>query len=149
LKQTWPLLKKTIAEPFEALVELMNPASSFKKLRGAIEEGGGNVLPYMGMYLTDLVFLEDGNPDFVAEKRKEGEPPPVVTENKEPIINFNKHYMIYRQISSFRKFQQDANFREIEKEDPIYTFLYELPTLSEEELYALSLDREPRENQTS
>jgi len=124
-------------------MDLMNPASSFKKLRAAIDEGGGNVLPYMGMYLTDLVYIEDGNPDFVADKDKGKEN----YVEKEPVINFLKHYMIYRQINSFLKFQTDANFNEIEKEDPIYSFLYELPTLSDEELYALSLDREPKEQQ--
>ena len=89
---------------------------------------------FRGMYLTDLVYIEDGNPNEVASENKE-----------QPTINFTKHYMIYRQIDAFQKFQINANFSSIEKEDPIYTFLFELPILLEEELYALSLDREPRE----
>jgi len=115
-------------------MDIMNPTNAFKKLRSTMEECGPTALPYIGMYLSDLTFLEDGNPDEII---REGNPPI-------RLINFSKHYMIYRAIDQLRKYQTSAKFN-VEKREPMFSFLYELAVLTEEELYQLSMNREPRD----
>lgn len=131
LRHSFVNIKKQVSETWDVLMDTMNPGNAFKKLRATLEESGPTALPYIGMYLSDLTFMEDGNPD---------EMPPAGSK----IINFGKHYMIYRAIDQLRKYQTSAKFN-ITKHEPIHTFLYELPVLSEEELYSLSMLREPRD----
>jgi len=134
LKYSFLNVKKNITENWDILMDIMNPGQSFKKLRTSMEECGPTALPYIGMYLSDLTFLEDGNPDEIV---REGPPP-------ERLINFSKHFMIYRAIDQIRKYQTSAKYN-IEKREPIFSFLFDLAVLTEEELYQLSCVREPRD----
>ncbi len=69
--------------------------------------------------------MEDGNPDKV-----------------DNLINFGKRELVYRVIEEVHQYQLTAyNF---ERQEPIYTFLRELPSLDEKDLFDLSLVREPR-----
>jgi hypothetical protein len=101
------------------------------------------------VYLSDLTFMEDGNSDTL-----------------EGLININKRRMVYNIIESVqqyqlvrshplmyhhpsnsltvRTFQRQTGYA-FEKREPLYTFLAELPVLSEADLFTLSLAREPRE----
>lgn len=64
------------------------------------------------MYLTDLTFIDDGNPDMVDNK-----------------INWNKRELTYRVLSEIELYQQvPYNFPPVE---PIRTFLTELPGINE------------------
>jgi len=135
LKHSFAGIKRSITEQWDLLMELMNPSNAFKRLRSAIEDSGPTALPYIGMYLSDLTFMEDGNPDEII--REDGP-------NQVKLINFSKHFMIYRTLDQLRKYQTSAKF-DLKRQDPVFTFLFELPVLAEEELYQLSLIREPRD----
>lgn len=41
----------------------MNTAQSFKTYRTALRDATPPCLPYLGVHLSDLVFIEDGNAD--------------------------------------------------------------------------------------
>jgi len=138
LRHSFNGIRKNITENWEILMDIMGPMNAFKKLRTTIEESGPTALPYIGMYLSDLTFMEDGNQN---ELIREGNPPI-------KLINFTKHFMIYRAIDQLLKYKTSAKFN-IQKHDPIYTFLYELPVLPEEDLYQLSMMREPRDAPSS
>ncbi len=61
-----------------------------------------------GTYLSDLTFIEDGNPDSMND-----------------LINFTKREMVYNTIAEIKNFQQTGyNFPIIE---PVHTFLLDLP----------------------
>jgi len=47
------------------LEAIQDPSSSFKVLRSAVDEAGTVVLPYVGVHLSDLTFMDEGNPDFL------------------------------------------------------------------------------------
>jgi len=132
LKHTFAGLKTRQQEQWDELTAMMNPASSFRALRAATEEAGRRCIPYLGMFLTDLTFMEDGNPDTVDR------------DTRHQLINFQKHMMIYKSIDALLRYQNSADYASIAKAEPLYTFLYELPTLDENALYSLSLEREPR-----
>jgi len=78
-----------------------------------------------GVYLTDLTFVEDGNPDIV-----------------NGLINFKKRQMIYNIIEKVQLYQQTSY--KFPLVDNIANYLTELPFNDDQELYNLSLRREPK-----
>lgn len=82
------------------------------------------------MHLTDLTFIEDGNPDVV-----------------NGLINFKKREMLYKAIWNVRKYRMDPYT--FERKEPLHSLLQELPHADENTLFALSLFQEPREPKPS
>uniref|UniRef100_A0A8C9YYT1 Ras protein specific guanine nucleotide releasing factor 2 n=1 Tax=Sander lucioperca TaxID=283035 RepID=A0A8C9YYT1_SANLU len=84
-------------------------------------------VPYLGMYLTDLAFIEEGTPNFT----------------EEGLVNFSKMRMISHIIREIRQFQQ-APYR-IEHQPKVTQFLLDKTLVMDEDtLYELSLKIEPR-----
>lgn len=80
------------------------------------------------MYLQDLTFIEDGNPDMIG-----------------PRINMFKRQLVYNIVSQVQRFQQVPYiFLPVDK---IIKFLDELPVMDDEAIYQLSLKCEPRNAQ--
>ena len=80
----------------ENLIRAVNQAS----LRKRLEDAPAPCLPFLGLYLTDLTFVDAGNP-------KTRELPGSASETGEPVtvINFDKYMRTARIISSLRRFQ--------------------------------------------
>jgi son of sevenless-like protein len=79
--------------------------------------------------LSDLTFLEDGNPDMLGN-----------------LINFEKRRLICNTIIEIITYQQTAyNLRSVPK---IENLLLKVPVKTDSELYQMSLLREPREKTT-
>lgn len=108
---------------------LTSVSQSYTNYRKAIHNANPPCIPFLGVYLTDLTFIEDGNPDFV----KKGE-------NK--LINFAKQELIYSVFDEIKQYQQTQY--SIEYVEQLGAFLQQLPSNDEESLYKLSLLREPR-----
>ncbi|MED6265642.1 Ras-specific guanine nucleotide-releasing factor 2, partial [Characodon lateralis] len=84
-------------------------------------------VPYLGMYLTDLAFIEEGTPNFT----------------EEGLVNFSKMRMISHIIREIRQFQQTP-YR-IEHQPKVTQYLMDKTlTMDEDMLYDLSLKIEPR-----
>eukprot|EP01114_Cavostelium_apophysatum_P003195 TRINITY_DN1296_c0_g1_i3.p1 TRINITY_DN1296_c0_g1~~TRINITY_DN1296_c0_g1_i3.p1 ORF type:complete len:979 (+),score=384.94 TRINITY_DN1296_c0_g1_i3:893-3829(+) len=64
LRQTWNGLSSRLQGVFEELKDLMARQGNFSKLRKHLKTCNPPIIPYLGYYLTDLLFIEDGNPDF-------------------------------------------------------------------------------------
>lgn len=43
----------------------MSPQKSFANYRQCIRSAHAPLIPYLGVYMQDMVFLEDGNPDYL------------------------------------------------------------------------------------
>ena len=117
----------------EKLQALVSPSQSFKAYRGCLHQITGAAVPYLGVYLTDLTFTEDGNKDMVAAR--EG--------GKATLINFKKRALVHNVVAELQLYQQGAVY-DVTKIEPLHTMLLEVPSISEEALYALSMLREPR-----
>jgi len=109
----------------ENLKNLMDPQQSWKDYRTTLKEiHESPAIPYIGVYLTDLTFIEDGNPESAN------------------FINFRKRELVSRILQEIQDFKLlSYNFETIE---PLRTYLIELPFMDEDSLYKLSLQREPR-----
>ena len=74
---------------------------------------------FRGVYLTDLTFTEDGNPNLI-----------------DNLINFSKRELVYKIIEEVKQYQVTGyNF---ESKEPIFTFLAQLPVLKESSLFELT-----------
>lgn len=125
LKWTKEEVMKGIWPQFAECERLMSNEGSYKTYRGALFQARPPCLPYLGVYLTDLTFIEDGNPDYVNE-----------------LINFSKRSLIYTVIAKIQQFQLlPYNFYPIHQ---IWEYIKRFPSMEEAELYSTSLKIEPR-----
>ncbi|PRP79654.1 hypothetical protein PROFUN_10554 [Planoprotostelium fungivorum] len=127
LKKTFEEVSTAEKELFKSLEKLMSPSKSYSAYRTQLKRSSGPILPYIGTYLSDLTFIDEGNPD----KTKEGS------------INYQKLELLHQSIAELTSYQQiPYDFPRVE---PLYSFLIDLPACSEKELYKLSLRYEARE----
>lgn len=124
LKKTKKKLLASARDTIAATEKVMNTAQSFKNYRTALRDTLPPCLPYLGVHLSDLVFIEDGNSDIVNGQ-----------------INVRKREQIYTAITELLHFQQYPF--NITKHSS-YDYLVSLPSLSEKELYTISTFLEPR-----
>lgn len=125
LKWTMKDLPKKTIELRDMLEGVMSCDFSWRAYRTAIHEAKPPCLPYIGVYLQDLIFIEEGNPDNLGD-----------------LINFSKRELVASAIRELQQYQQQAyNLLEVPR---ISALFVNLPTKSDDELYNLSLKREPR-----
>jgi len=130
IKHTFAGLSKKSSERLEALSRIQDPSNSFKNLREAVKKSGTASIPYLGLHLSDFTATDDGNPSTIIV-------------DSVYLINFPKFKLLGDILFHLLGHQKMENIK-ISSKDPLYTFLEALPALSENELYQLSLEREPR-----
>jgi son of sevenless-like protein len=92
------------------------------------------VIPYFGMYQSDLTFIEEGNPDML----KDTEP---------PLINFHKRRLVAQVLVDEVQQYQQAPYN-LQKVPMLREKLEQALTeniLNDNQCYAMSLEIEPRE----
>ncbi|XP_042344097.1 ras-specific guanine nucleotide-releasing factor 2 isoform X3 [Plectropomus leopardus] len=127
LKKTWAKVSKQTKALMEKLLKTVSSEGRFKNLRETLKNCNPPCVPYLGMYLTDLAFIEEGTPNFT----------------EEGLVNFSKMRMISHIIREIRQFQQTP-YR-IEHQAKVTQYLLDKTLIMDEEtLYDLSLKIEPR-----
>ncbi|XP_041436423.1 ras-specific guanine nucleotide-releasing factor 2-like isoform X2 [Xenopus laevis] len=127
LKKTWAKVSKQTKALMDKLQKTVSSEGRFKNLRETLKNCNPPSVPYLGMYLTDLAFIEEGTPNFT----------------EEGLVNFSKMRMISHIIREIRQFQQTP-YR-IEHQPKVTQFLLNKSCiLDEDNLYELSLRIEPR-----
>ncbi|XP_042899725.1 ras-specific guanine nucleotide-releasing factor 2-like isoform X2 [Parasteatoda tepidariorum] len=127
LKKTWEKVSKTTKQSIDKLQALVSADGRFRNMRDALHRCDPPCIPYLGMYLTDLSFIEEGTPNFTDEG----------------LLNFSKMRMIAHVIREIRHFQQTPY--KIEMSPKVTHYLLDPSRLMpDEELYQLSLCLEPR-----
>ncbi|XP_056434565.1 ras-specific guanine nucleotide-releasing factor 2 isoform X2 [Gadus chalcogrammus] len=127
LKKTWAKVCRQTKSLMDRLQKIVSSEGRFKNLRETLKNCNPPCVPYLGMYLTDLAFIEEGTPNFTAEG----------------LVNFSKMRMISHIIREIRQFQQ-APYR-IEHQTKVTQFLLDKSLVMDEDtLYELSLKMEPR-----
>ncbi|KAJ8003289.1 hypothetical protein DPEC_G00167880 [Dallia pectoralis] len=129
LKKTWLKVSKQTKTVIDKLQKLVSSEGRFKNLREALKNCDPPCVPYLGMYLTDLAFIEEGTPNYTEDK----------------LVNFSKMRMISHIIREIRQFQQTAY--KIDHQPKAAQFLLDNSSvLDEESLYEASLRIEPKVN---
>jgi len=131
LKRTWAPLTSKLKLELESLRKTMDHASNFAVYRDTLHSVNPPCVPFLGVYLTDLTFIEDGNPDLIKGTS---------------LINFDK------------RMKDSAVLQEIQRYQTTQYCLQPVPVIenyfaerfkavqSIDQLYELSLKREPRES---
>jgi son of sevenless-like protein len=118
-----------IVENFELLRKLMSSDGNYEAFRTALHSESPPSIPYLGMYLTDLTFIEDGNPDKLADG----------------LINFAKRRRIATVILEIQQYQHTPYA--LQPVPAIINLLSGgLQGLDEKQAYNMSLIVEPRES---
>ena len=91
-----------------------------------METKGVQIYIYRGVYLSDLTFIDEGNPTIL-----EG-----------GLINFSKQELVQSVLSEINMYKQTPF--PFYKSEPLHTYLLSLPALDEDQLFEVSLLREAR-----
>ena len=68
----------------------------------------------------------------------------MVTVGDQVLLNIHKYRLESKSLTHLLVWQT-VTPPQLEKQEPLFSFLYDLPSFDEKDLYALSLEREPRE----
>ena len=128
LKHTKARLAPAAVASLEDAERFFRNQRNYLTYRAALRAATPPCLPYFGMYLQDLTFVWDGNDTFVDEAGT--------------VVNFEKCGLTAAVMADLRHFQRvPYNFEPVET---IQKMLASFPHFTDEELYGLSLSREPR-----
>ena len=128
LKLTWEALSPSTLSTFNKIKEQLSHDGSYRNLRELLHNRQPPTIPYFGIYLTDLVFADEANPDKITDHG---------------LINFEKNYLLYKIIKEIQLYQQTPyNFQAVPE---IHDYLISAKFLDENETYELSLKCEPRD----
>ncbi|KAI1120657.1 ras guanine nucleotide exchange factor domain-containing protein [Nemania abortiva] len=145
LRKTWDLISPKRRESFKTLYNNVNPANNNKALRAQLQGHVPPCLPFLGMFLTDLTFVDIGNP---ATKQLPGVG---VGGQGMTVINFDKHSRTAKIISDLQRFQLPYRMTEIpDMQEWLQAQLDRTKELDQSKVqvsyYRKSLLLEPREN---
>ncbi|EGC31826.1 hypothetical protein DICPUDRAFT_156274 [Dictyostelium purpureum] len=88
LHKTWEQIPQSTVQSLHSLQKLLSPTDNFKNYREKISKTTSSCIPYIGLYLSDLTFIHEGNPDY-----------------KDDLINFSKQREVAATINSIKQFQ--------------------------------------------
>jgi hypothetical protein len=132
LKLTWSKVEKEkFFNQFVEARDIMDSTGSFSNYRKAVQAADPPIIPYLGVYLTDLTFIEDGNPDMLP-----------VQDGRTDIVNFEKMRKVAAVIKDISTYQQTPY--NLSKVDVIYNYFVQgkLETLEDGALFKKSREIE-------
>lgn len=89
LHKTIALISKADITAFDETAALVSNADNYKALRAQLRALQPPCIPYLGMYLTDLIFIEEGNRDYTASGK----------------INFQKRHQMAQVLQEIQQYQ--------------------------------------------
>eukprot|EP01092_Planopodium_desertum_P015494 TRINITY_DN8241_c0_g1_i1.p1 TRINITY_DN8241_c0_g1~~TRINITY_DN8241_c0_g1_i1.p1 ORF type:complete len:121 (+),score=12.91 TRINITY_DN8241_c0_g1_i1:34-363(+) len=107
--------------------EITDPIKNHANYRAAIENSEVPAVPYVGIFLTDLVYIDEGNKDFIGDK-----------------INFKKQELVFGVLKKMRVFQ--ARGYDYVRLEPLARLLTHVPFHKAKEAYEISLLIQPRKD---
>ncbi|XP_076681814.1 ras-specific guanine nucleotide-releasing factor 2 isoform X2 [Andrena cerasifolii] len=132
LKKTWDKVSKTTKLTIERLQKIVSSDGRSRNLRDALHRCDPPSIPYLGLYLSDLSFIEEGTS----------------TMTEDGLLNFSKMRMIAHVIREIRHFQQTPY--KIDLITKVTNYLLDPSMLlNEADLYRMSLEIEPRTSRLS
>ncbi|KAI5252551.1 ras GEF [Aureobasidium subglaciale] len=124
LRHTWDQLSAKTMAAFEEIKEIVDVSRNYVALRHRLQTPKAPCLPFVGMYLTDLTFVDAGNTNTrpLPNDDEEG------TEVK-MVINFDKHMRSARVVSHLQRYQVPYRLQHVrEIQDWLETQLHRVDT---------------------
>jgi hypothetical protein len=124
------LLSSKTVSSFEILKKATDYSRNYADYRAQVKRTTLPCLPFLGLYLTDLTFTDDGNPDTRYGR----------------LINFDKYAKTARIISDLIHYQAPYEFVEsIEIQEFLFQSIEERGDKDPQQLYEHSLILEPKD----
>lgn len=114
LKNTIKEVPLKLIKKLKDFEDLMTAEGSYKNYRQLLASSTPPSIPYIGVYLIDLTYMEDGNPDMIDGR-----------------INFVKRDMVSKVIQKFQEHQQMSNAGDSFSEE-LMQLLWSIPAASNE-----------------
>ncbi|CUA68792.1 Ras guanine nucleotide exchange factor Y [Rhizoctonia solani] len=138
LSKTWMGLSAKNKTRLENLRKLTDHTRNHYEYRARLRSARGHAVPFMGLYLTDVTFCREGNPD----KRVSPYDP------TRTLVNFDKYRRLASIAEDVRRFQAPYNLIEIPEVQKYLEYAFEKVKKSGNDLHDLyrrSLLVEPRQ----
>ena len=146
LKKTWELLSFKTRNRLEELKAIVDVSKNYAVLRQRLENEVAPCLPFVGIYLTDLTFVDVGN--LTTRQIPGGS-----TGEGVSVINFDKHMRTAKIIGQLQRFQVPYRLVAVpEMQDWMDSQIRRVRSSEEtkvQQLYRRSLFLEPRQNRAA
>jgi hypothetical protein len=126
LTQSWALVPPKYVKVFERLSKLISPDKNWAELRRSMSGMRTPCVPYIGVFLTDLTFLDESAPDVLDGG----------------LINFDKLERIYDRLADVVHMQQGAF--DFVPQTMLMAYIQQAKPWDEHEVYRVSKLREGR-----
>ncbi|CAG8502671.1 1002_t:CDS:10, partial [Dentiscutata heterogama] len=133
LKRTWEMVNARTIQTLDNLNRIMNSTKNFFDYREMLHSVNPPCVPFLGVYLTDLTFIEDGNPDILKKNQQ--------------LINFSKRMKTADVIREIQQYQSVPYNLTPVQEIQIFIQSHLQDSRDVSDLYSTSLDMEPRERE--
>ena len=144
LKRTWEIVSQKTKSLFELLKSIIDNSRNYTVLRQRLQNQVPPCLPFVGMYMTDLTFVDHGNQTTRSLTAEEG---------SVQVINFDKHMKTAKIISELQRFQVPHRLTEVpELQTWVQDQLVRVRSggeMSYQNYYRRSLILEPRDKRAS
>ncbi|KAH7356446.1 ras guanine-nucleotide exchange protein-like protein [Rhexocercosporidium sp. MPI-PUGE-AT-0058] len=145
LKRTWDMVSQKRKDMLKGLQAIVEPDKNYAVLRRRLHDHVPPCLPFVGMYLTDLTFVDAGN---AAQRQLPG----LGDSDGISVINFDKHTRTAKIIGELQRFQIPYRLADVpELQEWIQAQIVRVKSSSENEnvqqYYRKSLLLEPRDPQ--
>ncbi|KAL7929138.1 ras guanine nucleotide exchange factor domain-containing protein [Trichoderma chlorosporum] len=98
LRKTWDTISQKRKDSLRHLQDIVEPAQNNKVLRTKLHDHVPPCLPFLGMYLTDLTFVDIGNASTKQVTEEDGA-------EGLTVVNFDKHTRTAKIIGELQRFQ--------------------------------------------
>ncbi|KAL2164097.1 hypothetical protein VTH06DRAFT_3311 [Thermothelomyces fergusii] len=132
LKRTWDQVPARVNSTLEAMRKLMGSTKNFGEYRETLHAANPPCIPFFGVYLTDLTFIEDGIPSVI---------------KKTNLINFAKRAKTAEVIRDIQQYQNVGYSLQPVPELQDYILSNMQAAGDVHEMYDRSLQIEPRERE--
>ena len=127
LKKTWAALGPKEQNVISQMKAIFESSSNYQVFRRLYEDCHSPCIPFIGIFLTDLTFTEEGNKDFV-----------------KGLVNFHKKMLISDIISAALRHQSTPY--KFTPNPQFIAWLENQPLIPSKSLYSLSVIAEPRDS---
>jgi hypothetical protein len=126
LHRTWEGVSKVHMEMFKQMDTILESKSNYKNYRDKLSITPVPAVPYIGVFLKDLTFIADGNPDYI----------------RGGLVNLHKRRQVYQKLEEITHFQQEHyNYHTVPE---LQAYLLGFHPIPDEELHSKSNILEPR-----
>eukprot|EP01134_Creolimax_fragrantissima_P002006 CFRG2006T1 len=133
LKRTWSAVSKEMMKIYEDAAQLLSEENNMARMRAALKVWSQPKVPYVGMYLSDLAYIDAAYDDTVGD---EGQ-----------LINWDKKMKEYKALKPIVECQQRGSMIAVSLKSikDFHEKFALLALLTVDECYALSLKVEPKD----